>query len=281
MKTFLPVSYNIPFPFIPDEMRKTFLHELAVNGAKYVVLGSGLLPELMARPELPEIIGSEMRNEGLEFMDAHAPYGPHWDIGAPFESERPARMLRMKLAIELAAFFKVRTMTLHMGKLHEGMRAEERFANVCRSLEELLPFAESRGVTLCVENGFAYLGFPQNLLAVKKEFPTDALGFCFDAGHANMKFAPDPEKQAWEVDEEAFLDAMLPHMVNCHIHDNDGMHDKHDLPGRGCADWERIVSKLKKSPRLQVIQSEVNLRSNIVAVRELVGTFDKIFAENI
>lgn len=275
----LPITYNLPFKFIGDDTRRIFFHELAVNGAKHVVLGTGLLPQMMARPELPEIVAAELEAEGLSFVDSHAPYGLHWDIGDPFEKEWNTKILRLKLSIELAAFFNVRTMTLHSGKLSSGVTPEQRFINICRALDELLDFAEKCKVTLCLENGFAYLGFPQTLLDVKERYPVDTLGFCFDAGHANMRTAPDPARQNGNFCALDFLDAMLPHIVNCHIHDNDGMHDQHDLPGRGCADWNKIVALLKKAPRLQVLQSEVAIAGNTVAARELVETFERIFGE--
>ena len=94
-----------------------------------------------------------------------------------------------------------------------------------------------------------------------------------------MRTAPDPARQNGNFCALDFLDAMLPHIVNCHIHDNDGMHDQHDLPGRGCADWNKIVALLKKAPRLQVLQSEVAIAGNTVAARELVETFERIFGE--
>lgn len=276
MIDFPPVSYNIPFKFLSDELRRCFFRELAVNGAKHIVLGSALFPQLMARPELPEMIASELAAAGLSFMDSHAPCGLHWDMGAPFEDEKRARVLRIKLAIELAAFFKVRSMTLHLGRKSPEMTAEQRLENICRTLDELLPAAEENNITLCIENSFAYFGFPQTLFDIKERFPVDTLGFCFDAGHANMTIAPESYPQAAPVQSKVILEAMLPHIVNCHIHDNNGKHDLHDLPGRGNGDLTALLTMLKKAPRLQVIQSEVNIPGSGVSVRELVETFDQL-----
>ena len=90
MSLFVPVTYNIPFRFLGDELRPSFFNELALNGAKHVVLGAGLLPLLMSRPELPEMVASEMEETGLSFVDSHAPYGGHWDLAArPGLSDRP------------------------------------------------------------------------------------------------------------------------------------------------------------------------------------------------
>ena len=71
-------------------------------------------------------------------------------------------------------------------------------------------------------------------------------------------------RQFWKtvgVDEpewdDRILEKMLPHVVNCHLHDNNGIVDQHYNPGRGTVDWKHIVGLLKQAPRLQVIQSEV------------------------
>ena len=277
MQKQIPVTYNFPFKHLNDEVRKIFFHDFAVNGGKYVVLGAGLLPQMISRPELPEMVAAELAAENLEFMDSHAPFGLHWDVGSPFEKEKAARLLRMKLSIELANYFSVKTMTIHLGKKAPEVSYEERLEAVCRTLDELLPFAEEKKVTLCLENGFAYLGYPRILLEIKERYPEETLGFCFDAGHANMSLSPDPERQQPAPTLEEFADIMLPHMVNCHLHDNDGSHDLHDLPGRGCVDWEMLAGKLQKAPRLQVIQSEVNMVSNTVSLRELTETFNRIF----
>ena len=275
MERNIPVSYNIPFLNLAEPMHRSFFRELALNGARHVVLGTGMLTQMIAQPELPEVIAAELEEAGLSFADSHAPYGLHWDLSAPFEAERGARTLRMLLAIELASFFKVGTMTLHLGKKSPEMTPEQRVDAVCRSLEKLVPFAEEKKVTLCLENGFAYLGFPQQLLTIRERFPS--LGICFDAGHANMSVAPDPAAAGKVPEMKEILEALLPHIANCHIHDNDGSCDRHDLPGRGNADWEYICGKLKEAPRLQVIQSEVNIPKNGVAIRELVETFRRMF----
>ena len=41
-------------------------------------------------------------------------------------------------------------------------------------------------LTICIENVWFQLNTPERLLAVKQEFPTAALGLCYDAGHANV-----------------------------------------------------------------------------------------------
>ena len=57
--------------------------------------------------------------------------------------------------------------------------------------------------------------------------------------------------------DDRILEKMLPHVVNCHLHDNDGISDKHRNIGDGTIDWNHIAPLLKSAPRLKVIQSEV------------------------
>ena len=80
---------------------------------------------------------------------------------------------------------------------------------------------------------------------------------------------------AWE---DAALEKMLPHIVNCHLHDNTGMGDRHDLPGTGNLDWDKIVRLLKTAPRLRVIQSEVAYTRYGMPMKTLVEKFKTLFA---
>ena len=272
----IPLTYNIPFNLFTDELRRCILREFALNGAKHLVLGTTLIGMTMSDPELLKKVDKDMESAGLSFCDSHAPYGHHWDLGCVFEDERPALLSRIKTVIETVAFFNVKTMTIHMGIPSEGVSLEKHFANVCASLEELLPYAEERGVIICVENTFAWRGLHENLFKLKEIFPTDTLGYCFDSGHSNMTTKPETLEKA-PLDSFGFIEHMLPHIVNCHIHDNDGMHDRHDLPGRGCVQWQKLVPLLKSAPRLKSVQSEVHMAAHGVAVRELVETFERLF----
>ena len=53
---------------------------------------------------------------------------------------------------------------------------------------------------------------------------------------------------------------MLPDIVTVHVHDNDGMCDKHALPDKdGTIDWKQMYQVLKRAPRLLSLQSEVEI----------------------
>ena len=58
---------------------------------------------------------------------------------------------------------------------------------------------------------------------------------------------------------------MLPEIVNCHLHDNDGSTDAHRIPGNGTLNWNKVIPLLKSAPKLQVIQCEVLQRPDETA----------------
>ena len=130
------------------------------------------------------------------------------------------------------------------------------------------------------------------LLYLKDKFPTDYLGFCFDAGHANIMATKNANtlEPSRAIDaynqinqpvpwDDEILDKMLFNIVNCHLHDNYGLQDQHQLPGHGNIDWKNVLTKLSKAPRLQVIQNEAISpgRDFIVSPKEIKAAYDKIF----
>ena len=79
--------------------------------------------------------------------------------------------------------------------------------------------------------------------------------------------------------EERIAEKLQPYIVNCHLHDNYGERDDHDLPGNGNIDWKRIVPLLMTSPRLRNIQSEVLTARRNIPVRTVVECFRRLFGE--
>ena len=126
-------------------------------------------------------------------------------------------------------------------------------------------------VIICIENSMSRAACPAEVVKLKNEYPTDYLGLCYDSGHANQldngRYAPGGEIwKFWQTVgvpepewDDSIIEKMLPEMVNCHLHDNDGSCDSHSIPGEGNTDWKKVVAMLKKAPRLQAVQCEVKI----------------------
>ncbi|MBO5958635.1 MAG: sugar phosphate isomerase/epimerase, partial [Lentisphaeria bacterium] len=215
-----------------------------------------------------------------------------WDLNSPYEAERPALTARLKAVMEIVASLGQDTMAIHMGTdlMAPELPAQVHFDRSCAMLESILPTAERLGITICIENGMIRNYRTPNLLAILEKFKSDNLGFWFDSGLANVmdngRYFEDcfakanadrlGEETEWETMAEK-MEKMLPYVVNCHLHDNNGRNDQHTLPGRGSVDWAFVTNQLRKAPKLRVIQSEVHPTENQITVAELVKTFDTLF----
>ena len=288
----VPVTFLYDFEHVSDRMRPYIMQEFALAGAKYLVFSDILLEKTIATPGFEDTLLQEIKDNGLSFCDAHAPFGPCLDLNCPWESKRPMMLARLKLALEICKYMNVDTITIHLGNNHfepASMDPEQlHIQRMKESLSELLPLAEKLGITICIENIWFSVNTPDVLNSIKAEFPTDALGFCYDAGHANImdngrKYATGSAWSGWKaagiarpIWEGEALEKMLPNVVNCHLHDNSGWKDEHKLPGQGCINWEHIIRLLKKAPRLKAVQSEVIPVASGTHIRELVEKFNEL-----
>ncbi|MBR2872573.1 MAG: sugar phosphate isomerase/epimerase [Lentisphaeria bacterium] len=288
----VPVTFLYDFEHVSDRMRPYIMEEFALAGAKHLVLSDTLIKMMLSHPGLEDTLLQEISGTGMSFCDAHAPFGPVLDLNCPFVEKRSIMLGRLKLVLELCKYMNVDTITIHLGNNHfepaTTIADSIHIGRMKESLAELLPLAEKLGITICIENIWFSVNTPDVLNSIKAEFPTDALGFCYDAGHANImdngrQYATGTAWRGWQASgkpvpcwEPQALEKMLPHIVNCHLHDNNGWKDEHKLPGQGCVNWEKVIKLLKSAPRLKVIQSEVIPVASGTHIRELVEKFNEL-----
>ena len=265
-----PLTYCFEFNHGNDTLRPYIMNEFAANGAKHLVFSEYFIRKVFENRANAAVIAREMQNAGLSFMDSHAFYGPYNDLYLPEGSERQKMLLTHKLAMDIAADFGIKTMAIHVGDRHEvveGIPFDQLHENILRSLEELLVTAEKHGIVLAIENAYNICNTADKLVAAAKYFDSPYLGVCYDAGHANLVHPAFKNCNTPSVDyywyshdkvewDDQMLEKMLPDVVCCHLQDNDGIGDKHWLPGRGNIDWAHIMGLLNKAPRLNSFQCE-------------------------
>lgn len=291
MKKVLPVTYYLDYSFYPERVRKSYLREAAVNGMKHVVLNERMVGQIMRDPAFAEVLQQEVAGAGLSFLDSHAPFGPAIDMNSPFEDEHRLLVLRHKLHLNIARLMDVDTMTIHVGNDYRfpEFPLEKHVERIFRMLDAILPEAEACKVTVCIENIWLQTNTPEMLIRFKEKFPSEYLGFCFDSGHANIMnngrhHSGSRAHDGWQAMGKAMpdwddriLEKMLPYIVTCHLHDNMGAQDEHNLPGRGNVDWDHISKVLPSAPNIKLLQSEVIPLRNSVALKELSEKFNLIF----
>ena len=113
---------------------------------------------------------------------------------------------------------------------------------------ELLPFAKEHNVKIATENmwnwfpdaehsTFAACATPESFNAHLDAVNDDYFVACLDIGHAEMKGS--------NTTAEEMVRALGNRLKALHIHDNDRLHDSHQLPFTMNIDFEPIVKALK------------------------------------
>ena len=278
------VSYN----FGADatlEMMPARMANLALHGVKRVMLDASQLMKAADEPEYMRALQNGLRDNGLEVFDVHAPHGAHDSFGFPAPEAGHVCLEKAHKAMATAAEFGARTVTFHVGRtrrvgvmvdeygVFEKAELDKARSRILQQLEIVLPEAERLGLMIALENLFLPSSTGEYLASIMKAMPHPNLGLNYDSGHA-LLLERQPGKKpddiaewiriGWDDDCVVFqndqLDAMLPYVITCHIHDNHGKDDEHLLPGQGIADWKSIVERLRRAPRLLSIQSEVKVK---------------------
>jgi sugar phosphate isomerase/epimerase len=267
--------------------------EFAANGAEFVVINEHMATRILDERRYYSTLECQTRKTGVKLFEIHAPFGECWDLNCSVRARRPDMIREHIRCMNYAAEAGCKTYVIHVGAWDCIFRPEislEKMRSLALdSLGKLLPAAEKAGIILAVENSFEMSNATDEVLGLLKNFDSPFLGCCFDAGHANY-MAPSRDgkpkvhlqylvEQAWRgnlIEEPAALEKLLPHIVTCHLHDNSGVGDDHNLPGRGTADWAAVMPKLLSAPRLISCQSEVNYVANQVSIKELCQTMSSL-----
>ncbi|MGN1181163.1 MAG: sugar phosphate isomerase/epimerase family protein [Suilimivivens sp.] len=114
---------------------------------------------------------------------------------------------------------------------------------------ELLPFAKECGIKIAAENMwdwdmekncsvFAACATSESFLQHLAAVNDDCLVACLDIGHAEMKGSGSGAVQ--------MIHALGPHLAALHLHDNDRLHDSHQIPFSMDIDFHAVVTALKE-----------------------------------
>lgn len=285
----VPVTFFCNHEFNEAADRAKVFERFAAAGAKHLVLSNSMIRNIIFDHKLADTYRSELHAAGLSFVDAHSPFGGVLDMNCPDPEFRPQMLLRHKMAIRIAAQLGVDTITLHPGsdRFFPEIPLETHLDLMRDAIDNLLPEAEAANVVLCIENSMSRAACPKMVTMLKSEYDSPYLGLCYDAGHAHQLDAGRnfPDGTIWkywqivgvpepEWDDQS-LERMLPEIVNCHLHDNDGSGDDHRIPGAGTVNWNKIIPLLKRAPKLRSVQSEVLIEPDY-SIEDICRKFDEL-----
>jgi sugar phosphate isomerase/epimerase len=239
-----------------------------------------------ARPHIDYNDGAQISDLGHFFraseLKAHSMHGPLFTddvwgrsgphsiivITEPDKSKRVKMVDHIKRAIEIAETIPFRYFIQHLG-LPDDEYDERKLDAAFSALEELTLFAGQRGVEILLENIPNRMSTGERLAAFVGATHLN-VGFCFDVGHANIG----------EGVETAFRH-MKNRIRSTHVHDNDGVEDRHLFPFMvpgGTVDWSKAVALIRSSglPLLLELKESASIAQPIEAVKQIFQRMEEI-----
>ena len=258
--------------------------EFASAGAKRLVLSHSWCRKFLSDPAFAQDCRRAVREAGLAFQDAHAPYGEDWDLNGNHAEIESHRRL-----IGLCAENGVLTYTIHIGPPYGGQSVQESVSQSCKAIERILPAAEDAKVVIACENIYYPTTTSKCLLGVLRKFESPYLRFCYDAGHANLMTQGVRDGTLCDWVEASWIKAgitpivddfeeLWPYLVTCHLHDNGATGDDHNLPGaQGCTiDWPELRKRLLAAPGLISMQTEVHAAVYRLSAQDVANAFRQL-----
>lgn len=169
---------------------------------------------------MPQLV----RDMGLILENLHVPYNNSSELWSEHKSVRSEFMQRHIRWLYDCANYQIPMMVMH---LTEGVNPPAPSRKGVQSLLELVKVAEELGVMIAIENTRRNDNVPYVLSKIQSTY----LGFCYDSSHHYLA-----DKQDFKL-----LENFGERLVTTHLSDNDGLEDRHWLPGHGILDWVMVA----------------------------------------
>ncbi|WP_088188913.1 sugar phosphate isomerase/epimerase family protein [Desulfosporosinus sp. FKA] len=173
-------------------------------------------PWLTKKEDMPKLV----ENMGLVLDNLHVPYNNSNELWSEHTSVRSEFIQRHIRWLNDCAIHHIPVMVMH---LTEGLNPPDPNHYGLQSFCQLVEAAEELGVTIAIENTRRSDNLPYLLSGI----PSNSLGYCYDSSHYFLS-----NKQDYDL-----LDNFSERLVATHLSDNDGLEDRHWLPGHGIIDW--------------------------------------------
>lgn len=210
---------------------------LAAAGVVSIEAGPAFI--LGREPEAARRLAGAYRDRGIRLRSVHAPFDAELLLSQTDEDTRRAAVRLHRCIFEEAAELGFSTIVVHPGGDVDDATRAAAWECCRRSLEDLLPAAESCGLRIAVENllpgglGGDYDG----LCALIEGLDSPMAGYCFDTGHAHVA-----------GDVAGAYTRFARRLFGIHMHDNDGTSDMHLQPPYGTIAWPDLLAAMEETP---------------------------------
>jgi sugar phosphate isomerase/epimerase len=169
-----------------------------------------------------------IRSQGLFLEYAHAPDAGCNDLWSESRYQRQKIKEIYHRYIAVCQKHRIPILAFHVSQ-SKGEQPVAPTEEGLKVVEELVKFAEDCDVKIAVENTMA----PTFLDFVLSQIESPHLGFCYDTSH-DFLYSPEPG---------LLIERWGKRLLMTHLADNDGVLDRHWLPGAGIIDWEVVRSR--------------------------------------
>lgn len=166
---------------------------------------------------------------GVCFNQTHAPFPSFKCDNKAYSDEVYPQLIR---AMEATAILGAPHIVMHPQPA--GVDSLERNIEFFSSLA---PYCKDFGVKIALENLIApseYFNTPEHLGALIDALDADCFTCLVDIGHASIHGTA-----------ASFLSGMGKRVTALHVHDNDGVHDHHNMPFNRSLNWQEICAALR------------------------------------
>lgn len=178
-------------------------------------------------------------------LSFHAPF---MDLspGAVDSLVRKATMKRLNHILDMAEILKPKSIVFHSGyeKWRYALKVDWWLEKSLLTWHPVNKRAASMNVKIAIENIFE--DEPSNLKMLMDGINSSNFGVCFDTGHFNL-FS--------KVRLEDWMEALNPHIIELHLHDNDKTSDQHLPVGDGTFDFGKFFYLLKNKDCIHTIEA--------------------------
>ncbi len=252
-----PIHIHIPYPKLKDffELIRNRRYDLEIYFSAAVL--------------------DQVEKHDLENMLERLDWNPKLTLHAPFMDLNPgaidpmvrsATQVRFRQLLNVAAIIKPRAAVFHAAydRWRYSGRKDVWLDYSLDTWRKVMETATKIGLRVAVENVFDE--DPEALQMLIEKIGSADFGFCFDTGHFNL-FSSMPM--------ERWFEALGRHLIEVHLHDNDGKTDAHWALGRGKIDFDRFFSLLHTNTRMPVLTVEAHDKDDIETSLERVKAFLK------
>ncbi len=249
-----PIHIHIPYPKLKDffELIRNRRYDLEIYFSAAVL-------DQVEKHDLESLL------ERLDWNPKLTLHAPFMDLnpGAIDPMVRSVTQVRFRQLLNVAAILKPRAAVFHAAydRWRYSGRKDIWLDYSIDTWRKVVESASKIGLRVAVENVFDEE--PDALQMLIEKIGSPDFGFCFDTGHLNL-FSTTSMEQWFET--------LGRHLVEVHLHDNDGTADAHRALGRGNIDFNKFFKLMSLHAKMPVLTIEAHDKDDIESSLERVKT---------